>query len=171
MSARLVLVFLIASVRFVSHAARALAFVAVLLTPARCVLWGFAPAPFPREGSSPATKADLQAIQGVWRVKGYFVAGRKIDSSDRRVKFAGQRLIFYSTRKNSPNQVEWTFALNVTCSQRRFDLPGTDAPAQGIYQMKNEVLTISIDLPGRARPRNFRPRSAHWHLVLERTRK
>jgi uncharacterized protein (TIGR03067 family) len=134
---------------------------------------GFAPAPFPGDDPSAGIRPDLKAIQGVWRVKSYFVAGRKIDSIAPTVEFAGNRMIFRSNGKNGPNRVEWTFTLKASCSKRRvrrFDLPGADATAQGIYRLEDE-LTISIALPDQERPNDFRPASARWHIVLERPQK
>lgn len=142
------------------------------------LLTAFAPAPFPRREKAKDVQAQLV---GHWHIKtirwrgndGYqassFGGGMSVSKSDLVVISRG-RITFESSGKSSSGDRTVTFTLSGTGEVRSMDIFGSfqDRPMRCLYKRSGNVLLLSINYSGGARPQSLTGDGDEIAFVLER---
>jgi uncharacterized protein (TIGR03067 family) len=142
------------------------------------LLTAFAPAPLPRRVKA---TDDQTRLQGHWHIKtikwrgndsyqgSSFGGGMSVNKNDRVVISRG-RVTFESSGKPSSGDRTVTFTLSDTGEVRSIDFFGSfqDRPMRGLYKVSGNVLLLSINYTGGARPQSLSGDGDEIAFVLER---
>lgn len=115
-----------------------------------------------RSQDAPDPKSDVQRLQGTWRVESWEEGGKALSGNDlktREVFFGGNVFIF--RREGKPYQAG-TLKLYTTKMPKTFngvvrEGEGKDSVLLGLYDLKDDTLTLCFDPQGLARPAGLKP--------------
>jgi uncharacterized protein (TIGR03067 family) len=123
-------------------------------------------------------KQDLEAMQGDWAAVSYIQDGQQLPDDDAQAFFRNMKGNEYTVFRFDRPLGKGTFTLDATKSPRTIDaVPairgGKGKPILGVYEIKQNRLTLCFAAPGKDRPTEFTsiPGSGRTLTVWEREKK
>ncbi len=118
----------------------------------------------------------MNELEGVWACESAEVNGRKLDEAtvkSLKLTLKGEQ---YKTERGGDVLFDSTYSLDTKADPKRIDMIGTEGelkgkPAQGIYQLDKDRLTMCYTMPGKERPKEFKSeeKSEAYLLVWRRS--
>jgi uncharacterized protein (TIGR03067 family) len=103
----------------------------------------------------------MSEIEGVWTCESAEVNGRKLDEATVKSLKLTLRGEQYKTERGEDVLFDSTYSLDTKTDPKRIDMIGTEGelkgkPAQGIYKLDTDRLTMCYTMPGKERPKEFK---------------
>jgi uncharacterized protein (TIGR03067 family) len=121
-----------------------------------------------------ASKKDLHAMEGTWKVVVHEADGNKTTEEDikkdedkRLIVKAGKYSIYFGKERVGAGKIK----LDATKTPKQVDVthdegPGKGMAMSGIYEIKGDTMRVCFAPPGKDRPKEFRTQAGSGQMLL-----